>query len=67
MSRLNCVLGIQKKRLIETVLLSTHNNVLVEKYENYFLTNGSFVSGSLASSSAGPFIFVSPVSICLFQ
>ena len=31
-----CVLGAQKNRLIERVLLSTHNYILVEKYENNF-------------------------------
>ena len=37
-------MGIQKKRLNETVLLSTQNNIEIDGYENINFTLQSFVN-----------------------
>ena len=50
----NICLGAQKNCLIETVLLSTHNFVLVEKLENYFMVRRPGTLTEISFCQAGP-------------
>ena len=43
LSVLTFVLGAQKNRLVETVLLSSHNICLIEKYEHHILIPHSYL------------------------